>query len=304
MIPEQATIELDGMLVSREVFKVVPEEGRSGRLTAPLDMSRQERDFRFRVRVNDAVDPPREGSWHRVTVSQPPRLVALNGLPSPQVHLRYPAYTDRPPQSLSPGVGRMEAVAGTVATIRGATDRPICKVWVEHRPDPAGSPGVLALLDNQEKDADRPFPRTLAAAALGPLGLRHPVEVLMLAAGGHAIWGRTDGNLSADGRKFTIQFMPWFSGAYVLHIEDQEGLAKDYEYDLQGLQPQGLADPVPVVNLERPASSQSVLANADVAVQALADDEFFAVRSVYLEYRRKDKDGKWLDAVPRPAAPL
>ena len=48
-----------------------------GKLTARLDMTRQERDFRFRVRANDAVDPPREGAWHRVTVSQPPRLASL-----------------------------------------------------------------------------------------------------------------------------------------------------------------------------------------------------------------------------------
>jgi len=299
VIPEQATIELEGMLVHREVFKVVPQEGRTGRLTAPLDMSRQDRDFRFRVRVNDAVDPPREGAWHRVRVSQPPRLVALDGLPSPQIHLRYPAYTDKTPQTLSPGVGRIEAVAGTVATIRGATDRPVSQVWVEHRPDPAGSPGLFATLDSADKDAERPFPQNLAAAALGPLGLRHPVEALVLTAGGHAIWGRTHAHIAADGRTFTIKFMPWLSGAYLLHLEDQEGLAKEYEYDLQGLQSQGLADPVPVVNLERPSSSQSVLANADVVVQVLADDEFFAVRSVYLEYRRKDKDGKWLDDGPR-----
>jgi hypothetical protein len=136
------------------------------------------------------------------------------------------------------------------------------------------------------------------AASLGPIGLRHPVETLALTAGGHAVWGRTYGTLAADARSFTITFLPWMSGGYVLHLEDAEGLAKDYEYDLQGLHPQGLADPVPVVNLERPSSSQSVLPSADVVVQATADDEFFAVRSMYLEYRRKDKEGNWLDAAP------
>jgi hypothetical protein len=292
VVPEQATIELEGMIAQREVFRIVAEDGKIGRLTAPLDMSRQDRDFRFRVRVNDAVDPPREGAWHQVTVSQPPRLVALNGLPSPQIHLAYPAYTDKAPQALSPGVGRIEAVAGTVATIRGATDRPISRVWVEHRPDPAASIAGLA----GEGETERPLPQNLMAASLGPVGLRHPVEALALTAGGHAVWGRTYGTLAPDARSFTVTLLPWMSGGYVLHLEDAEGLAKDYEYDLQGLHPQGLADPVPVVNLERPSSSQSVLANADVVVQATADDEFFAVRSMYLEYRRKDKEGKWLDA--------
>ena len=293
VIPAQATIELEGMSMARELFKVVPEEGgRTGKLIARLDMTRQDRDFRFRVRANDAVDPPREGTWHHVTVSQPPRLASLAGLPSPQIHLRYPAYTDKAPDRLSPGVGRIEAVAGTVATIRGATDRPVSRVWIEHRPDP------VAAADLLDPEAERPFPRTVAAALLGPLGLRHPVETLALAAGGHAVWGRTQGRLDAAGRSFTITFMPWVSGSYILHLEDAEGLAKDYEYDLQGLHPQGLADPVPVVNLERPSSSQSVLAGADVVVQILADDEFFAVRSVYLEYRRKDKEGNWLDERP------
>jgi hypothetical protein len=293
VIPEQATIELEGTLAPREVFRVVPDEGgKTGKLNARLDMTRQDRDFRFRVRANDAVDPPREGAWHRVRVAQPPRLAALNGLPSPQIELVYPAYTDKAPDKLSPGVGRIEAVAGTVATIRGATDRPVSRVWVMHRPDPVAAPG------NGEAEGDVPFPETLAAVFLGPLGLRHPVETLALTAGGWAVWGRTQGRLDADGRRFTIPFMPCVAGTYVLHLEDAEGLFKEYEYDLQGLHPHGLADPVPVVNLERPASSQSVLAGADVAVRVLADDEFFAVRSVYLEFRRKDKDGKWLDARP------
>jgi hypothetical protein len=248
------------------------------------------------VQVNDAVDPPREGAWHRVRVAQPPRLAALNGLPSPQIDLRYPAYTDKAPDKLSPGVGRIEAVAGTVATIRGAIDRPISRVWVEHRPDPVAP--VLVAFANADQEAERPFPKTLAAVFLGPLSAHHSVEVLALTAGGSAVWGRTPGLLDKGGRQFTIAFMPWVSGTYVLHLEDNDGLAKDYEYDLQGLHPQGLADPVPIVNLERPASSQSVLAGADVVVQALADDEFFAVRSMYLEYRRKDKAGKWLDAHP------
>jgi hypothetical protein len=302
VIPDLATIELDGMLTSREVFKVgLDAGGKAGKLNARLDMARQDRDFRFRVRANDAVDPPRPGAWHHVKVSQPPRLAALDGLPSPQVSLIYPLYTDKAPDKLSPGVGRIEAVAGTVATIRGAADRPIRRVWIEHRPDPvlpAGS-NPLAALANGERDSEPAAPRTLAVAFLGPLGWRHPVETLALTAGGHAVWGRTPGRLAPDGRKFTIEFMPWISGAYVLHLEDNDGLVKDYDYDLQGLHPQGLADPVPVVNLERPASSQSVVANADIPIQALADDEFFAVRSVYLAYRRKNKDGAWLEDRPQ-----
>jgi hypothetical protein len=299
VIPEHALIELDGMLTSQELFKIVQDEsGKTGRLSAPLDVSRQEHDFRFRVHAGDAVDPPREGAWHVVKVAQPPRLAVLNGLPSPQIELRYPAYTDKPAQTLSPGVGRIEAVAGTVATIRGATDRPIRRVWVEHHPDIVSSPGLADLPDNGEGRAERDFPINLTASFLGPLGLRHPVETLALTAGGHAVWGRTHGTVAADGRTFTIAFMPWISGTYLLHLEDAEGLAKDYEYELQGLAPRGLADPIPVVNLEKPSSSQSVLANAEVVLQAIADDEFFAVRSVYVEFRRKDKSGKWLDAVP------
>src|SRR5207248_10398339 len=80
----------------------------------------------------------------------------------------------------------------------------------------------------------------------------------------------------------------------VLTIEDKDGLSKSYDYDLHVMQ-----DPPPVVSLLRPSTSQSVLANAELTLQILAEDEVFGLRSVYLEYRRKDKHGTWIDPAPK-----
>jgi hypothetical protein len=44
---------------------------------------------------------------------------------------------------------------------------------------------------------------------------------------------------------------------------------------------------------------QSVLANAEVSLAILARDEKFALKSVWLEYRRKDKHGAWIDTEPK-----
>ena len=89
-------------------------------------------------------------------------------------------------------------------------------------------------------------------------------------------------------------FCQVLTGAYTLTIEDADGLAKSYDFDLNVQQ-----DPLPVVNLLRPSTSQSVLANAEITLQVEASDEVFGLRSVYLEYRRKDKHGRWVDAEPK-----
>jgi hypothetical protein len=52
-----------------------------------------------------------------------------------------------------------------------------------------------------------------------------------------------------------------------------------------------------VVTLDRPASNEDVLTDAVISVKAHASDNL-AVRSLYLEYRRQDADGRWLDDEP------
>jgi hypothetical protein len=207
-------------------------------------------------------------------VVPPPQLAMLDGLPSPQIELHYPAYTDLPsPEKLSPGVQHVDAVAGTLVKLRAAVDRPIARAWIEYRPD---------------------NPQAKLALALAPIGFARGLDCYAMAVGGHAVWGNIPAQLDAEGLRLAVEFMPWVNGLYVLHLEDAEGLGHDYEWRL-GV----LADPLPVVNLERPATNQDLLPDAEITLQASASDEKYAVRSMYFEYRVREGEGKWLDSAVR-----
>ncbi len=81
----------------------------------------------------------------------------------------------------------------------------------------------------------------------------------------------------------SVSFLPWLSGTYTLHLEDDIGIASDRLLDVR-IWP----DPAPTVHLQRPAASLDSLAllpDADVTVQLLIEDQQFAVRSVFLEVR-------------------
>jgi hypothetical protein len=274
VIPAKAVIEFEGLSSSRDTkeYPISEDEAKVGTFRAKLDMTRQQYPFRFRVRANDATEPRREGAWFTVGVAQPPRLASLGGLPSPQVELYYPAYTDKPsPEGLSPGVGRIEAIAGTRAVLRAAADRPIAHAWLSYRPtEPLVGLGSL----------------------LGPVGVPAPIEAAAAAVAGQSVWDRVPGRVEPDGRRFTVEFQPPVPGQYVLTLEDEEGLTKDYDYDLLLAQ-----DPIPAVRLLRPAGNQSVLPDAEITLQVEAEDDL-AVRSAWLEYRRKDRDGHALDPEP------
>jgi hypothetical protein len=276
VIPGKAVLEFEGLTSSREVKEYpikAAADGKAGAFQAKLDMTRQTHPFRFRARANDATFPRRQGTWQTIQVAQPPRLASLNGLPTPQLELHYPAYTDLPsPEKISPGLGRIEAIAGTNVILHAAADRPIALASVSYHP------------------AD---PLALPEAFLAPLGQHTPFGIVAAAVSGQAVWDRVGGDLAADGRRFVIEFQPWVTGSYVLRLEDEDGLAKEYEYELRVL-----PDPPPTVSLERPSSNQSVLADADITLQVQAEDETFAIRSVYLEYRRKSREGQPLDEVP------
>src|SRR5262249_33573020 len=98
-----------------------------GTLTACLEAERVQRNFRFQVRANDAVS-----AWQEVAVLPPPQLVPLAGRPSPQIHLRFPDYTDLGAMDLPDGTGSIEAPAGTQVHLRAAVDRPVVRAWLEY----------------------------------------------------------------------------------------------------------------------------------------------------------------------------
>jgi hypothetical protein len=281
IVPADAKIEVesrapedpDGLAKTDRLVVPIKQDAQAqaARFETALDMTQQRSKFRFRIRAYDAVYPPR--GWHEVEVVPPPQLAMLDGLPSPQIELHYPAYTDLPsPDKLSPGVQHVDAVAGTLVKLRAAVDRPIAKAWIEYRPD---------------------NPQAKLALALAPVGFAGCLESYAATVGGHAVWGTIPAHIEADGMRLDVEFMPWVNGLYVLHLEDSEGIGHGYEWRLNVL-----ADPLPVVNLERPASNQDLLPDAEITLQASAADEKYAVRSVYLEYRLREGEGKWVDSGP------
>jgi hypothetical protein len=254
--PSQAVIEYEGdgnWQQSCSVF--AGKNGAPATLTARRE--RVERSFRFQVKANDAVT-----DWQEVTVSAPPVLVPLEGRPSPQVRLHFPAYTDMTPLDLPDGSGDIEAVAGTRITLRAATDRPIARAWIEYRPDQLWV---------------RP------ACWLGAVGTIHPAAALVATAAGQAIGGRVPIQVDATGCGLSVSFSPGCSGMYALRFEDETGLGNARVFDLRVFR-----DPEPTVHLERPSSqhdSLEVLPNALINLRVHAEDPQFALRSVYLEYR-------------------
>jgi hypothetical protein len=274
IIPALAHLEVDGRMDKIIAIKKDADH-QTGILVAPFDVTNQKGKFRFRILANDAVFPG-PGLWQEVQILPPPRLIALDGMPSPQLELRFPEYTDLPsPRKLSPGQGNVEnAVAGTHVTLRAAVDRPVTDAWIELLPDKATHK---------------------YAALLGPLGHSQPLDMLGLTCLGHAVAGRISCQIDNGGTLLSVRFLPWLPGHYALHFHDSDGLANnDYKQELRIF-----TDPPPAIHLQQPASSQTLLPDARVTFKMMVEDETFAVRSVFLEYRRKNAEGKWLDQEPQ-----
>ena len=275
VVPASARLEVEGNLKSEMPvpIKIDGQDPHVGTFVKPMDMTQQKGKFRFRIHANDAVYPPQLGQWHEVEVWPPPKFAMLNGSLSPQLELRIPAYTDLPsPQRLTPGTKYITAIAGTHVTYRAAFDRPLEIAWIEFRPE---------------------VPAVRTAAMLAHFGQRHPLVTAATLGMSHAVWGRVYAHFETK-QIIRLQFVPWMSGTYLLHVRDELGLVKDFEADLRVEQ-----DPLPLVLLQRPATSMSVLADAEIAFKMLVSDDRFAVRSVFLEFRKKDAANRWLDDGPR-----
>jgi hypothetical protein len=222
-----------------------------------------------------------------VAVVPPPVLVPLDGRPSPQLRLEFPAYTDLPPTDLPDGSGVIECVAGTRVLLRAAADRPVARAWIGYRPDPA----ALRLVP-----------------ALSPLGAGFPAAGPGLSLLGREAWGDVPVAVGNGGTLLEATFVPRVSGPYVLRLEDDTGLGSTRVFDVR-VHP----DPPPVVTLDRPSGGRDsllVLPDADVTFAARVMDKQFAVRAVRLEHRT-NRDGAsesipWFEAdvagVALPAA--
>src|SRR5262249_15044520 len=196
--------------------------------------------FRYRLLAGDA-----DSGWRSVELVTPPELILLDGRPSPQVHLTFPAYTDLPPRDLPDGGRVIKAVVGTVVRLRAATDRPIDHAALIYKP----------------RDPDP----TVIAAALAPVAAADPLQVPGAALAGAAFTAPVVVPPAGDGRLIEMTFVPRLSGTYLLSVVDATGIGGSSEFDVRVL-----PDPAPRVTLERPAAARDSLAVLPDAVITLA----------------------------------
>ena len=281
IVPRTVKIELQVLNPFNKKFESRPEittavkadlSGRKGTLFAPLDVSQKPLSFQYRILGNDGTFPHRRSQWHQVEVLQPPSFADLDGLPSPQIQILPPAYTGLPsPIKLSPGTRHLDMIQGTEVVFRAAVDRPLKHASIELRPTDA----IHRLAT---------FTGLLGSPGVPPLG----------ATSFHAAfgWSRL---LTVDetGMILSARFRPWIAGSYVVRLIDRNDLMREYEADLRVL-----VDPLPNVAIKQPTGGQSYVETAKIPFRLLADDEIFGLKSVYLEYRRKNANDEWLDAEP------
>ena len=249
-------IQPDG-LPSVEQQYTVPEDAPANEpITLRIEPSRIPRSFQFRVKANDA-----DTGWRSVTVSPPPVLVPLNGRPSPQFHLEYPAYTDLPAADLPDGGSIIECVAGTRLTLRAATDRPVAKAWIIHRPE---------------------NPLSAQLTMLSVLGGKPAAAIPGFDLMAREVWAEIPLTIR-DGTLLEATFVPRVSGPYVFRFEDETGLGTTRLLDLR-VHP----DPAPVVTLERAINGRDqmiALPEAEIHLPVRTQDKTYAIRGVWLEYR-------------------
>jgi hypothetical protein len=256
--------KLDGTTSTEHTCDVsADEDGKTGTFHMRLEPGKAKGStFLFQVRANDAVT-----DWRQVVVLPPPQLVPLDGRASPLVRVTFPSYTQLPPADLPDGSGKVDAVDGSVVTLRAAANRPLSAAWIEFRPEPHTAGADLLL---------------------SPVGTGDPFAALAAVAAWRGVTEPVPATLSPDCRELSVTFSPPVSGNYVLHFADQTGLRNSRMFELNVF-----ADPAPVVTLERPSPARDnlmVLADASLELQVVAEDQQFAVRHVWLEYRCKKTD--------------
>jgi hypothetical protein len=234
-----------------------------GRFQARLEPGAEQPQFRFQVRAHDAATP-----WYDVQLLPPPQLVLLDGRPSPQFHLEFPAYTDLPPRDLPDLVSLLETVGGTRIRVRAAVDRPLARAWLEY-------PDELDPLCRATASLSVP---SSCAGFAGPLA-----GIGQLVAAREQSWKRIPAQLDDEGREFSLELQARVSGTFALHLEDELGIGNTRLIELRTL-----SDPPPEVHLERPARGQDVLdvlPDAEITLEVHVQDPVFAVRSAELKFR-------------------
>lgn len=251
-------------------------------LVAVLEPHRIPTGFRFQLRANDAAS-----QWHTVVLAPPPKLVPLDGRPSPQMHVTFPAYTDLPDIRWPDGNGSVWGVHGTRVRLTAATDRPVVSAVLIPQADRTTARLVSSVIP---PTAANP----LAAFAAQPLAdLAHadiPVTV-------------------TDGTRLSVDFIPRVAGQYLLKFTDDTGLSgsRSLTFDVA-------PDPAPEATLIRPAVGKDpliLLPTARTTVHASADDGrkpfSYALKGIAVEYRVGGTDAPFrtlpIMSLDRPPVP-
>lgn len=274
IVPAQATIEIMGQTRTDKVVPIT-RSGSAGAFRTALDMTQAKGEFRFRIVANDGSFPPRAGVWHTVKVLPPPSLVDLDGEASPQVALYVPKYTDlASPIQLTPGTRHIEALAGTKVVLRARADRPLKAAQISYAPE---------------------NPLLAKAAMLSALGQADVLGGIAAFVAGTPVWAPVPAEFENQERTtFRITFMPWITGSYVLSLLDDDDLPQHFTGGLRVV-----VDPIPIVKLQRPGSTLTVQPDAEVAFAFDVEDATFAIRSVFVSYRRKTAEGTWAEEGPQ-----
>lgn len=252
-----AKVEIWGPTKSDKTVKLdIAADKQSATFKTAIDMTQQYQDFKFRILSNDGSFPPRANTWHEVKVVPEPKLVG-----PALVTIYPPKYLELPPQKIVDGASLVEVQAGSTVVLRGKADRPLKDAWIEYVPQ---------------------NPNLIDAARLSMIGFTDPMPAAAAAIGGHAVWGRFPAVFEKDRAVFDITFAPWVTGKFVLHLRDFDKLSHQVATELTVK-----IDPIPEVKLQAPRASMTVLKNSDIDFKAIVSDEQFAIRSVYVEYRRK-----------------
>jgi hypothetical protein len=207
------------------------------------------RNFQFRVRANDG-----DTDWQAVTVAHPPRLVPLDGRPSPHLHVTPPEYTGLRPLDLPDAADAIEVPFGSRVRLRAATDV-------------RSSAAVIAFSGvGAGEGTEQPAESTLASRGAGdPVVPDVPVLI------------------GPDGRTLDVTFIPPRDGIYVLKLTDETGMT-----GTRSLRVQVTPDPAPTVLLVRPAAGLDppvLVPTARFPVHVSVEDRRYAYRRVGLEYR-------------------
>lgn len=236
-------------------------------VTVRFDGSRVSSTFSLRVLAHDA-----ETDWLEVTVVPPPRLVPLDGRPSPQFHATRPAYTNLPPTELAPGsagAAVIEVPTGTFLRFRAATDVKL---------------SAAVLICTEDRSA------VVSAAPLAFLAHTDPVAAVAAQGLADLVGADVPVAISGDGTRIAADFVPTLRRAdgqptsYALKLTDETGLTGTVPIKIV-LTP----DPVPVVTLVRPQAGLDppvLTPAASVFVNVTAtDNQLYGVRDTFVEYR-------------------